>query len=146
MIRLKNWTPAIKKREASVFRHVDMVKMICWSSIRPSEWRRTEVWVTSQCVMFVGARWAEYFRNCWAAGIFTQSSLGFYGEKRKYPMSSSSLEENPVSMPEVRGEWSDWLEVIRQQLLKNSLVPAKGCRGLHLNAQQTTPWSRWVQQ
>ncbi len=52
----------------------------------------------------------------------TQPSLVFteYGpKKRKYPVSSSCVNENALLMSEIREEWADWLEMIeRQQYLK----------------------------
>ncbi len=36
-------------------------------------------------------------------------------EKRKYPVSSSCVDENALLMSEVRGEWTDWLEMIERQ-------------------------------
>ena len=37
-------------------------------------------------------------------------------EKRKYPVSSSSVGPDVLLMPEIRGEWTDWLELIERQL------------------------------
>jgi len=51
--------------------------------------------------------WSEYFRNCFETDFPAQLSLGFTEDglkKRKYPVSSSSLGENALLMPEVRGE------------------------------------------
>ncbi len=48
----------------------------------------------------------------------TQLSLGFTenGPKdRKYPVSSSCVDEKALLMSEVRGEWADWLEMIERQ-------------------------------
>ena len=36
-------------------------------------------------------------------------------KKRKYPVSGSSVGENALLMPEVRGEWPDWFELIERQ-------------------------------
>ncbi len=36
-------------------------------------------------------------------------------EKRKYPVSGSCVDENALLMSEVRGEWTDWLEMIERQ-------------------------------
>ncbi len=36
-------------------------------------------------------------------------------KKRKYPVSSSGVDENALLMSEVRGEWTDWLEMIERQ-------------------------------
>ncbi len=47
-----------------------------------------------------------------------QPSLGFTEnglKKRKYPESSSCVDENALLMSEVRGEWTDWLEMIERQ-------------------------------
>ncbi len=47
-----------------------------------------------------------------------QPSLGFTEndlKKRKYPVSSSFVDENALLMSEVRGEWADWLEMIEGQ-------------------------------
>jgi len=38
-----------------------------------------------------------------------------WSEKGKYPVSGSSLGKNALLMPEVRGEWPDWLKVIERQ-------------------------------
>jgi len=41
--------------------------------------------------------------------------------KRTYPVSSSSVGENALLMPEIRVEWADWFQLIeleRQQPLK----------------------------
>ncbi len=35
--------------------------------------------------------------------------------KKKYPVSGSSVDENALLMSEVRGEWTDWLEMIERQ-------------------------------
>ncbi len=44
------------------------------------------------------------------------SLLGTPGlKKRKYPVSSSCVDENALLMREVRGEWADWLEMIERQ-------------------------------
>ncbi len=46
---------------------------------------------------------------CW--DFHAQPSLGFTENdpiKRKYPVSSSCVEENTLLMSEVRGEWADW--------------------------------------
>ncbi len=48
----------------------------------------------------------------------TQPSLGFTEnglKKRKYPVSGSCVDENALLMSEVRGEWTDWLEMIERQ-------------------------------
>ncbi len=48
----------------------------------------------------------------------TQPSLGFTEngpKKRKYPVSGSCVDENVLLMSEVRGEWTDWLEMIERQ-------------------------------
>ncbi len=45
----------------------------------------------------------------------TQPSLVFTEngpKKRKYPVSGSCVDENNLLMSEVRGEWTDWLEMI----------------------------------
>ncbi len=34
---------------------------------------------------------------------------------RKYPVSGSCVDENALLMSEVRGEWTDWLEMIERQ-------------------------------
>jgi hypothetical protein len=47
-----------------------------------------------------------------------QTSLGFTEngpKKRKYPVSGSSVGANALLMPEVRGEWPDWFELIERQ-------------------------------
>ncbi len=47
-----------------------------------------------------------------------QPSLGFTEnglKKRKYPVSVSCVDENALLMSEVRGEWTDWLEMIERQ-------------------------------
>ncbi len=36
-------------------------------------------------------------------------------KKRKYQMSGSCVHENALLMSEVRGEWADWLEIIKRQ-------------------------------
>ena len=36
-------------------------------------------------------------------------------KKRKYPVSGTSLGENALLMPEVRGEWPDWFKMIERQ-------------------------------
>ncbi len=48
----------------------------------------------------------------------TQPSLEFTENgpsKRKYPVSGSCVDENALLMSEVRGEWTDWLEMIERQ-------------------------------
>lgn len=39
----------------------------------------------------------------------------FYKEKKNYPVSSNSRDENALLMLEVRGEWPDCAELIGQQ-------------------------------
>ncbi len=46
----------------------------------------------------------SYLENIW----FTENGL----KKRKYPVSKN---ENVLLMSEVRGEWTDWLEMIETQ-------------------------------
>ncbi len=49
---------------------------------------------------------------------FQEPSLGFTEngpKKRKYPVSGSCVDENTLLMSEVRGEWTDWLEMIERQ-------------------------------
>ncbi len=36
-------------------------------------------------------------------------------KKRKYPVSGSCVDENALLISEVRGEWTDWLEMIERQ-------------------------------
>ncbi len=36
-------------------------------------------------------------------------------KKRKYQVSGSCVDENALLMSEVRGEWTDWLEMIERQ-------------------------------
>ncbi len=46
-----------------------------------------------------------------------QPSLGFAEKtqkKRKYTVSDSCVDKNALLMSEVRGEWADWLEMIRK--------------------------------
>ncbi|MDF4259779.1 hypothetical protein P3388_25940 [Vibrio parahaemolyticus] len=65
--------------------------------------------------MVVGARRAG-LSIYW--DFHTQPSLGFTEDgpkKKKYPVSSSSLGENALLMPEVRGEWPDWFKMIERQ-------------------------------
>ncbi len=38
-----------------------------------------------------------------------------WSEKEKYPVSGSCVDENALLMSEVRGEWTDWLEMIERQ-------------------------------
>ncbi len=48
----------------------------------------------------------------------TQPSLGFTEngpKKRKYPVSGRCVDENVLLMSEVRGEWTDWVEMIERQ-------------------------------
>lgn len=61
-----------------------------------------------------------------------QSSLKFKenGPKEiKDSMSSNSLDENALWMPEVRREWADWCEMIK----------TKVCRRTSLNEQNVEP-------
>ncbi len=47
-----------------------------------------------------------------------QPSLGFKEngpKKRKYPVSSSCVDENALLVSDVRGEWAVWLEMIERQ-------------------------------
>ncbi len=65
--------------------------------------------------MVVGARRAGLLIY-W--DFHTQPSLGFTEsgpKKRKYPASGSCVDENALLMSEVRGEWTDWLEMIERQ-------------------------------
>ncbi len=38
-----------------------------------------------------------------------------WSEKEKYPASGSCVDEHVLLMSEVRGEWTDWLEMIERQ-------------------------------
>ncbi|XP_073782825.1 uncharacterized protein si:rp71-77l1.2 isoform X1 [Danio rerio] len=56
-----------------------------------------------------------------AALIFSVSALPSRGftkngrKKRKYPVSDSSVGTNALLMPELRGEWPDWFQLIERQ-------------------------------
>ncbi len=50
--------------------------------------------------MFVGAR---------------ESGTENGAKNRKYPVSSSCVDEKALLMSEVRGEWAEWLEMIERQ-------------------------------
>ncbi len=68
--------------------------------------------------MVVGARRAGLKKLLIYWDFNAQSSLGFTEngpKKRKYPVSSSCVDENALLMSEVRGEWSDCLEMIERQ-------------------------------
>ncbi len=59
--------------------------------------------------MVVGARLLIYW------DFHAQPSLGFTEngpKERKYPVSGSCVDKNALLMSEVRGEWTDWLEMI----------------------------------
>ncbi len=43
--------------------------------------------------------------------FFTENGL----KKKKCPVSGSCVDENALWMSEVRGEWADWLEMIKRQ-------------------------------
>ncbi len=60
--------------------------------------------------------WSEYLNKLLIYWDFhAQPSLGFTEngpKKRKYPVSGSCVDENALLMSEVRGEWTDWLEMM----------------------------------
>ncbi len=64
--------------------------------------------------MVVGAR---------RAGLSISETADLWGfscttngpKKRKHPVSGSSLGENALLMPEVRGEWPGWFKMIERQ-------------------------------
>ncbi len=66
-----------------------------------------------------GCWWSEYFFKLLIYWDFhAQPSLGFTEngpKKRKYPVIGSCVDENALLMSEVRGEWTDWLEMIERQ-------------------------------
>ncbi len=72
-----------------------------------------------ECGVVVGARRTVVFQKlliCW--DFHTQPSLGFAEnglKKRKYPVSRSSLGENALLLPEVRGERPGWFEMTERQ-------------------------------
>ncbi len=63
--------------------------------------------------------WSEYLKKLLIYWDFhAQPSLEFTEngpKKRKYPVSGSCVDENALLMSEVRGEWTDWLEMIERQ-------------------------------
>ncbi len=70
------------------------------------------------CLRKTCARWAgrSIFNNYW--DFQAQPSLGFTEngpKKRKYPVSGSCVDESALLMSEVRGEWTDWLQMIERQ-------------------------------
>ncbi len=71
--------------------------------------------------MVVGARRADLSISETADlywDFHAQPSLGFTEngpKKRKYPVSGSCVDENVLLMSEVRGEWTDWLEMIERK-------------------------------
>ncbi|KAF7667055.1 hypothetical protein LDENG_00080500 [Lucifuga dentata] len=70
--------------------------------------------------MVVGARGAglSIAETADLLGFSHMPSLGFTEngpKKRKYPVSGSSLGENALLMPEVRGEWPDRFKMIERQ-------------------------------
>ena len=70
--------------------------------------------------MVVGARRAglSISETADLLGFSLQPSLGFTEngpKKNKYPVSGSSVGGNALLMPEVRGEWPDWFELIERQ-------------------------------
>ncbi len=77
-----------------------------------------------ECGMVVGTRRAGLSISKTADLLgFSHATISMFTEndpkKRKYPVSSSCVDENALLMSEVRGEWADWLEMIeRQQKLK----------------------------
>ncbi len=98
----------------NLFRHVGMVKMICRSSNRASECGKKGDLSDFECGMV-----------CWCQVLQFQKlliyldflSLGFMEnglaeKKRKHTVSSSSVCENALLIPEVRGEWPDLIELI----------------------------------
>ncbi len=69
--------------------------------------------------MTLNVEWLLIFQNLLIYWDFhTQPSLGFAEngpKKRKYPVSGSCVDENALLISEVRGEWTDWLEMIERQ-------------------------------
>ncbi len=73
-----------------------------------------------ECGMVVGARWAglSISKTADLLAFSRQPSLEFTEnglKKRKYPVSGSCVDENALLMSEVRGEWPDWLEMMKRQ-------------------------------
>lgn len=62
----------------------------------------------TECGMVVGAR---QFTNCWYTVIYMHN----HQKKRKYPVSGSSVDENELLRPEVKGEWPEFELIERQQ-------------------------------
>ncbi len=106
-------------QQLNAFRHLDVVKTTCWSSNRSSErgrkgfkWLNVEWLLVSDGLVWVFHKLLIYW------DFHTQPSLGFTEngpKKRKYPVSGSHVDENALLMSEVRGEWTDWLEMIERQ-------------------------------
>jgi hypothetical protein len=69
--------------------------------------------------MYSAGYFAQQFQKLLIYWDFhAQPSLGFTEngpKKRKYPVSGSSVGANALLMPEVRGEWPDWFELIERQ-------------------------------
>ncbi len=60
-------------------------------------------------------RWCQTGWSYW--DFHAQPSLGFTEngpKKRKYPVSGSCVDENALLISEVRGEWADWLDMIKR--------------------------------
>ncbi len=70
--------------------------------------------------MFVGARRAGLSISETPDLLgFSHTTISRFTENgpknRKYPVSGSCVDENVLLMSEVRGEWTDWLEMIERQ-------------------------------
>ncbi len=66
--------------------------------------------------MVVGARWAglSISKTADILGFSRTIISRVYREcSEKYPVSGSRVEKNASLMSEVRGEWADWLEMIK---------------------------------
>ncbi len=73
-----------------------------------------------ECGMVVGARRTGLSISNTADLLgFSHTTISRFTEngpkKRKYPVSGSCVDENALVMSEVRGEWTDWLEMIERQ-------------------------------
>ncbi len=56
----------------------------------------------------------------------------------------SCVDENALLMSEVRGEWTDWLEIRKATVTQITTRYNQGMQNTISEAQHIEPWSRWA--
>ncbi len=95
------------------------MKTTCWSSNEHQNGEEGDLaWLNVEWLLMPEG-WSEYFQKLLIYWDFTHNPSLVFTEnglkQRKYPVSGSCVDENALLMSEVRGEWTDWLEMIERQ-------------------------------